>query len=106
MLASLRAGRPRSVPTGGTVMTGLNCGTPSSLAWPVLRAGLDAAVAVTDAEATRAVADLAAAGLSSGASGAATLAAARAALGHPDRRAGLGIGPDATVVLLSTEGGG
>ncbi len=45
VLTSLRAGRPTSVETGVTAMTGLNCGTPSALAWPVLRDGLDAAVA-------------------------------------------------------------
>jgi diaminopropionate ammonia-lyase len=106
VLASLRAGAPRSVGTGATVMAGLNCGTPSSLAWPVLRAGLDAAVAVADDDALRAVRDLREQGVSSGPSGAATLAAARAALGDPARRAELRIGPDATVVLLSTEGGG
>jgi diaminopropionate ammonia-lyase len=32
-------------------MTGLSCGTPSQLAWPYLSSGLDAATAVTDAEA-------------------------------------------------------
>lgn len=104
VLASLRAGGPRTVRTGDTVMAGLNCGTPSSLAWPVLRAGLDAAVAVSDADAARAVADLADRGVSSGPSGAATLAAARAALGDGTRRADLGVERDSTVVLLSTEG--
>ncbi|MFL6128635.1 MAG: diaminopropionate ammonia-lyase [Mycobacteriales bacterium] len=104
VLASLRAGRRRSVRTGATVMAGLNCGTPSSLAWPVLRDGLDAAVAVSDDQASRAVADLGDLGVSSGPSGAATLAAARAALGEEARRAALRVGPEATVVLLSTEG--
>jgi len=107
--ASLRADERRSVATAATVMAGLNCGTPSSLAWPVLARGLDAAVAVRDEEAVAAVADLAQVGIDAGASGAAALAAARAALRGPDsprRRAHLGIGPDATVVLLSTEGRG
>jgi diaminopropionate ammonia-lyase len=103
-LASLRAGGPRSIRTGATVMAGLNCGTLSSLAWPVLRDGLDAAVAVSDAQATRAVEDLAGAGVSSGPSGAATLAAARAVLGDAARRSDLRVGRDSTVVLLSTEG--
>jgi diaminopropionate ammonia-lyase len=105
-LASLRAGRPVTVPTGHTVMAGLNCGTPSTLAWPYLAGGLDAAVAVTDQQARQAMTELAAAGISSGPSGAATLAAARAALtgpGSPERRAMLALGPAATVVLLSTE---
>ena len=47
VLASLAAGRPVTVPTQATVMAGLNCGTVSSAAWPVLRAGCDAAVSVT-----------------------------------------------------------
>jgi len=59
-LASLRAGEPVSVPTGVTVMAGLNCGTVSGLAWPYLAARLDAAVAVSDAASLAAVAELAA----------------------------------------------
>ncbi|WP_460366775.1 pyridoxal-phosphate dependent enzyme, partial [Actinocorallia lasiicapitis] len=59
VLTSLAAGRPVTVATGGTAMTGLNCGTVSSLAWPVLRAGLDAAVAVGEDETALAVRDLA-----------------------------------------------
>jgi diaminopropionate ammonia-lyase len=105
-LASLQAGHPVSVPTAHTIMAGLNCGTLSALAWPYLAAGLDAAVAVTDEMARRAVSDLASAGISSGPSGAASLAGAHAALtgpGSPQRRRSLAIGPAATVVLLSTE---
>lgn len=104
VLASLIAGRPVSVPTAATVMAGLNCGTVSDSAWPVLRDGCDAAVAVTDADARRAVADLGWLGVSSGASGAATLAGVRAALTDPERRAALDLPPDPVVVLLSTEG--
>jgi len=102
--ASLHAGQPLAVPTGATVMTGLNCGTPSPLAWPLLAAGVDAAVTVGDAAAARAVADLEALGVDAGPCGAATLAGARAALGDPGRRAALDL-PDAPVMLLvSTEG--
>ncbi|CCH78349.1 Diaminopropionate ammonia-lyase [Nostocoides japonicum T1-X7] len=104
VLASLVEGRPATVDTAATVMAGLNCGTISSLAWPVLRDGCDAAITVTDAEALRASADLADLGVSSGACGAATLAGVRAALAHTDRRAALGLPADATVVLLNTEG--
>ena len=103
LLASLSAGRPVTVRTAETIMAGLNCGTVSSTAWQVLHAGCDAAIAVTDAEASRAVDDLARLGISSGPSGAATLAGVRGALGDPGRRAGLDLGPDAVVVLLSTE---
>jgi diaminopropionate ammonia-lyase len=104
VLASLTATRPTTVPTAATVMAGLNCGTVSRSAWPVLRAGCDAAVAVSDQNALRAVADLGRLGVSSGPSGAATLAGTRAALNEPARRGALGLDEDAVVVLLSTEG--
>ncbi len=104
VLASLRAGSPLTVPTEATVMAGLNCGTVSATAWPVLRAGLDAAAAVPDDDALRAVDDLSALGVSSGPCGAATLAGVRAALSEPARRAALRLPADAVLVLLSTEG--
>jgi diaminopropionate ammonia-lyase len=104
VLASLIAGRPTTVETAATVMAGLNCGTVSSAAWPVLHAGCDAAVVVPDEEALRAVADLETVGISSGPCGAATLAGLRAAVAAPDRRAALGLDDAAVVVLLGTEG--
>jgi diaminopropionate ammonia-lyase len=107
VIESLTRGEPVSVTTRETIMAGLNCGTPSSLAWPCVQNGLDAAVTVTDAESARAAADLAAAGVPAGPCGAAPLAGLRAALtgdGASQRRAELGLGPAATVVLLSTEG--
>lgn len=107
VVASLARGEPVSVRTSDTIMAGLNCGTPSSLAWPILRSGLDAAVTVTDAQSARAARDLAVAGVPAGPCGAAPLAGLRAALtgdGAAQRRAELGLGPAAIVVLLSTEG--
>jgi diaminopropionate ammonia-lyase len=104
VLASLTAARATTVATAATVMAGLNCGTVSRSAWPVLRAGCDAAVAVNDKDALRAVADLGRVGVCSGPSGAAALAGARAALTEPGRRSALGLDDDAVVVLLSTEG--
>jgi diaminopropionate ammonia-lyase len=104
LLGSLLAGRQTHVETASTLMAGLNCGTVSSLAWPALFAGCDAAVAISDADAARAVDDLARLGVSSGPSGAATLAGVRAAFVHADRHKGLPLADDATVVLLSTEG--
>ncbi|NDU74279.1 diaminopropionate ammonia-lyase [Actinomadura sp. DSM 109109] len=103
LLASLHQDRPLTVETGSTTMAGLNCATPSALAWPVLRAGLDAAVAVTDASADRAARDLAALGVAAGPCGAASLAGVRAALAR-DRRRLLASGHGETVVLLVTEG--
>lgn len=107
VLDSLTAGKPRAVGTGATIMAGLNCGTPSSLAWPYLRNGLDAAVAVCDGAAAHASEDLWDLGLSSGPSGAASLAGARAMLTGPGsdrRRVELGIESKSVLVLLSTEG--
>jgi diaminopropionate ammonia-lyase len=104
LVASLRAGAPVTVPTGETIMTGLACGTVSALAWPVLRDGLDGAVTVSDDQAASAVEDLGRLGVDSGPCGAATLAAARLVLGQPGWREAIGLGPDAVVLLLSTEG--
>jgi diaminopropionate ammonia-lyase len=107
VLASLARGELVSVPAGATVMAGLNCGTPSALAWPWLRDGLDGALAVVDAASIAAAHGLAGYGIPAGPCGAASLAGARAALtgdGADVRRAALDVGPDTTVVLLSTEG--
>ena len=107
VLQSLRLGTLTSVPTSHTIMAGLNCGTPSSLGWPTLQAGLDAAVAIDDGACRRAMADMAANGVAAGPCGAAALGGLRAALGGAnaaDRRAALGLTPDSVVLLLSTEG--
>ncbi|SNT55972.1 diaminopropionate ammonia-lyase [Actinomadura meyerae] len=103
VLTSLHEGRPLTIETGSTAMAGLNCATPSSLAWPVLRDGLDAAVTVTDPETARAAQDLAYLGLSAGPCGAASLAGARSALASANRR---DLAPEhaQTIVLLNTEG--
>jgi diaminopropionate ammonia-lyase len=105
--ASLQRGEPVSVETGHTSMAGLNCGTPSSIAWPYLQQGIDAAVSVTEEQAAAAARDLARGGVVAGPCGAATLAALRTALLGRDgdlHREQLGLAPDSTVVLLSTEG--
>jgi diaminopropionate ammonia-lyase len=110
VLASLAAGTPVIAATSDTVMNGLNCGTPSSLAWPYLEGGLDAAIAVDDDAAAAAMAALATAAIESGPSGAASLAAVRAALtgdGAAARRRDLGLEQAAgaeAVVCLNTEG--
>jgi diaminopropionate ammonia-lyase len=103
--ASVAAGRPVTVDTGRTVLAGLNCGTVSTLAWPFIAPGLDAAVTVGDASAVAAAHDLAALGVPAGPCGGAALAALRAVeAGSDHRRAVPGLSPTATVVLLVTEG--
>jgi diaminopropionate ammonia-lyase len=105
--ASLAAGRPVTVPTGVTTMAGLNCGTVSSVAWPAIVAGLDAALVTDDAASAAATATLAELGVDAGPCGAASLAALRGVVNGPDAtafRQHVGLHPDATVVLLITEG--
>jgi diaminopropionate ammonia-lyase len=101
--ASMLAGRLVSLAsTPDTAMAGLACGTPSSIAWPRVASGFDWMVSVTDREAAAAQRQLGAHGVTSGESGAATLAALR--------KAGSSLESDAfplrtlTVLLLSTEG--
>ena len=107
VLASLLRGEFGTISTGETIMAGLNTGTPSLLAWPYLRGGVDAAVAVADADAATAARDLAASAVPAGPCGGAALAGARVVLTGDDaepRRATLDLRRDATVVLLCTEG--
>lgn len=107
LLASLAARRPVRVETSPTVMAGLDCGTVSSLAWPVLRDGVEAAVAVSDEDAHGAVGTMADVGIEAGPSGAASLAGARRLLsgtGAEERRRPLGIDERSVLVLLVTEG--
>lgn len=95
LTASLAAGVPTAVATPGTTMAGLDCAEVSSAAWPSLRDGIAATITVDDAQAAAAVGELAAAGLTIGESGAAPLAALRAATG---------LGPASRVLLIATEG--
>lgn len=102
--AAFAADTPVAVETGSTIMAGLNCGTPSALAWPAIRHGLDAATAVTDDQAIAAGHDLRDHGVDAGPCGAASLAGARLIAARPDRLEHLGLTPSSTVVLLITEG--
>ena len=104
LLDSLAHDEMRTVATGTTIMTGLNCGTLSRSAWPVLRAGLDAACAVSDHAAAVAAADLARLGVPAGPCGAASLAAARDMAANPDLAVQLGVTGQSIVVLICTEG--
>lgn len=101
--ASLAAGALTTVPTGQTSMAGLNCGTPSYLAWPDLQEGLAGAVVVEDEAAANAIAELAPLGVDAGPCGAASLAALHILAAEPVR-SHLGLSADSTVLLLNTEG--
>ena len=96
-----------------SIMAGLNCATPSLIAWPLVSRGIDVYVAVPDAYVAEATRLLSADGIVAGECGAAGLAAltALAADGHladdphlAGAREALALGADARVLLLSTEG--
>ncbi|HET9058977.1 MAG TPA: diaminopropionate ammonia-lyase [Acidimicrobiales bacterium] len=100
VMASVQAGKMVVVPgPHRSIMAGLNCATPSRVAWPLLSSGLESVVAVSDDQARHAVRELAALGLAVGETGAAALAGLDAMC--EQKR---GPGPGATVLLLCTEG--
>jgi diaminopropionate ammonia-lyase len=105
---SAAAGEPVSVPGPHTsVMAGLNCGTLSSLAWPVIRDGVDIFVKVSDEEAFESMRMLAADGIVSGESGSAGLAGLHSLLGDPAGREALekyGVRGYFKALAISTEG--
>lgn len=102
VLASARAGELVTLPgEQGSIMAGLNCGTPSPVAWPLVSAGMDWFVAVDDDQAGDAMRALAGVGIVSGESGAASLAGAMQLCRDTGERVLRG---DTTVLLLSTEG--
>lgn len=95
-----------------SIMAGLNCGTPSLLAWPALRAGIDFFLAVDDDYAREAMRRLARPKpgdpvVVSGESGAAGLAGLLALANEASlagERAALPLGKENSVLLISTEG--
>jgi diaminopropionate ammonia-lyase len=91
---SIAAGAPVTVPGPHTsVMAGLNCGTPSALAWPAVKAAFDDFVAIPDGLAGEGMRRLAALGLDRGECAGGVVGAAA----HLD-------GLDGPMVLLLTEG--
>jgi diaminopropionate ammonia-lyase len=99
---SLKAGQLVSVATKTTIMTGLNCGTPSSLAMPYILQGLSGSLLVDDREARAALAHLTELGVKVGPCGAAALSGIRTLMAS-DAKTELGLNEDSVVVLLSTE---
>ncbi|GAB7360863.1 hypothetical protein MBLNU230_g0849t1 [Neophaeotheca triangularis] len=99
---SLHCGQITPVETGDTIMCGMNCGTTSTIAWPVLRDGVFAATTVTDRESHEDVVFLQRQGVDAGPCGAANLAALRKFCASG--LMGEGEKAEAVVVLFSTEG--
>jgi diaminopropionate ammonia-lyase len=103
VMASVAAGAPVEVPgPHRSSMAGLNCGRPSPLALPVVARAFRGFVAIDDARAEEATRLLAAEGVAVGESAAAALGGLLAL--SPAEAAALGSGPQASVLLVLTEG--
>ena len=103
---SIAAGEPTVAPgPHDSIMAGMNCGTVSMIAWPVMRDRVDWCVAIEDDYAAEAMRALAAEGLVVGETGAAALGALLALLAEaPDGLAAVGLDASSTVLCLCTEG--
>jgi diaminopropionate ammonia-lyase len=108
VLASAEAGRIVTVPgPHDSIMSGLNCGTPSLVAWPLVSRGIDVFCAIDDERARRSMRELARVGIVAGETGAAGLGGLAEVVSNPAAaaaRAALGLGPATRVLLLCTEG--
>lgn len=101
VLAAVDAGEVVEVPgPHHSIMAGLNCGTASMLALPALIAGFDAFVTISDDRCRAAMVAMADAGLDVGECGAAGAAALAEIRDLYDEV----VAPDATVLVIATEG--
>jgi acetylornithine deacetylase/succinyl-diaminopimelate desuccinylase family protein len=98
---SLEKGKFTEIPTTGTIMAGLNCGTPSTLAWDLLKDGVDASLTVSDYEAHECALYLQSQGINAGPCGGSTLAALKRLT--PADKQSLGLDENSTVVIFCTE---
>ena len=106
MLASVAAGEPVDVPgPHHSIMAGLNCGAPSLLAFPSVSGSFTAFVGIDDEWAVGAMRDLDRYDVEAGETGGAGLGGVRAALAEcPGVVEALGLGPDASILFICTEG--
>ncbi|KAH7390695.1 tryptophan synthase beta subunit-like PLP-dependent enzyme [Pyrenochaeta sp. MPI-SDFR-AT-0127] len=98
---SLEAGKLTPIATGHTIMNGMNCGTPSTTAWKVLKQGVDVSVIVSDLDVHHDLRYLHKQGIQNGPCGAAPLSALKKLCKEKDN---LGFNEKSVVVLFSTEG--
>jgi hypothetical protein len=99
---SLKCGRSTAINTVPTIMAGLDCGSVSTTAWPILSKGLCASMTVSDFEAHSAAIYLQSLGVSAGPCGGSTIAALRRLSPEDKRR--LEIDSNSVIVLPLTEG--
>jgi diaminopropionate ammonia-lyase len=105
VLASMEAGTLVTIPgPHDSIMAGLNCGTPSVVAWPLVSRGFDAYVAVADERAREGMRALARVNVVSGETGAAGVACLLELLDDPEAHGRLSIDRNTTALVLSTEG--
>jgi diaminopropionate ammonia-lyase len=90
-----------------SIMAGLDCGVPSTVAWPIIRDAFDLFLAIEDRWAIEAMRRSARESLVSGESGAAGLGGVLALLRDPqlaEARRHLDLGPSSRVLVINTEG--
>ena len=115
VLRSVAEGRIVSVPgPHDSIMSGLNCGRPSLVSWPIVSRGTDVLVAVDDEPSREAMRLMAASGIVSGETGAAGLAGLLELLRvssqgqHQEQleeaRRALGLNRESRVLLFNCEG--
>ena len=108
MLASMEAGQIVTVPgPHDSIMAGLNCGRPSTIAWPIVAQGIDAFIAIPDERAREAMRALARIGIVAGETGAAGLAGMIESLtgdAGAQHREALGMDENSRALVLVTEG--
>lgn len=89
---------------GETIMAGLNCGSPCTVAWEILRDYGSYALHCGDDAARLGMRTLGRYGIVSGESGAAGVGAFLELIKDPMLKEKLGIGPDSGILFFSTEG--
>jgi diaminopropionate ammonia-lyase len=101
---ALTTGTSTAIETQPTILAGLNCGTVSHTAWPLLRAAVSVAVTVSDHDAHIACTYLSSQNVDAGPCGGATIAALRRLGFSSAERHAAGLNERSVLVLLCTEG--
>ncbi|HYX51001.1 MAG TPA: pyridoxal-phosphate dependent enzyme, partial [Ktedonobacteraceae bacterium] len=108
MLESIKANRIVSLTTPPrTIMAGLNCNTPSLIAWPIVSKGVDFFISIEDEWACQGMRRFATLGLVAGETGAAGIGGVLALLHDPSlsvARGSLGINSSTRILIICTEG--
>jgi diaminopropionate ammonia-lyase len=108
MLESMKASQIVSLPTPPrTIMAGLNCDTPSLIAWPIVSKGVDHFISIDDEWACKGMRKFAKLGLVSGETGAAGIGGVLALLHDSSLSqtcASLSIDTSTRVLVICTEG--